>query len=333
VRFAYIENVATDDPRFRAGVDTFRRAVNVAAAVRRGIRIGHIGQRIGFFWTTIVNEGELLERFNVEVVPLSLAAFIEAALRRMAEHRAAYEAEAAGLRRSCRVEGFENDTPLMRILAVRDQILAHIAEQGLDAVAIEDFMPLVDAMGAYCFYANSLVGDTCPVACESDIHGAVSLVLLRRAAMAAEPVFLADLTVRHPQNDNGVLLWHAGAPASMRHPDDPVRLGRHWILPSPLAGMPHFRLKDGPITIARFDGDRGEYELAAGEGRTVAGPATLNNYTWMEVADWSRWERRLIRGPFIHHAGMMYGHVAGGLLEACRFIPGLRPVPLDRPDD
>ena len=118
----------------------------------------------------------------------------------------------------------------------------------------------------------------------------------------------------------------------MCHPDEPVRFGHHWILPSPLSGMLHFRLKDGPITVARFDGDFGEYRLAVGEGRTIDGPRTLNNYLWMHVDDWPRWERTLIEGPYIHHCAMGYGRHADALLQACKFVPGLPPVLLGRAD-
>jgi L-fucose isomerase-like protein len=190
-------------------------------------------------------------------------------------------------------------------------------------------MSLIDEMGAYCFYANSVVGDRCAIGCESDIHGAISCILAQRAGLGEKPAFLADLTIRHPENDNGILLWHAGAPLSMKHPDAKVRLGRHWILPSPLPGMTHFRLKDGPLTVARFDGDRGDYQLAMGEGASTDGPETLNNYVWMEVDDWPKWERALIEGPFIHHAAMIYGHYADVLEEACKYVPGLTAVRLD----
>ena len=141
---------------------------------------------------------------------------------------------------------------------------------------------------------------------------------------------MTDLTIRHPANDNAVLLWHAGAPLSMRRPDAKVRLGTHWILPSPLSGMTHFKLKDGPVTIARFDGDRSEYKLAVGEGRTEPGPETLNNYTWMQVDNWPHWERTLMQGPFIHHAAMTYGHHADAIIEATRYMPGITPVMLGR---
>ncbi len=329
VPFTYIENCRLDDPQFRDGLDTFLRAANAANLFRNGMRIGHIGQRIDFFWTTIINESELLQRFKVEVLPIDMVTFIGHVRGRLSKNRTAYEKEAKALSKKILVEGFSDNEPLMRILAVRDQMLAHVRDNGLDVLAVQDFSSLVDEMGAYCFFANSLVSNEVPVSCESDIHGAVSLALMHRVSMAADPVFLADLTVRHPTDDNGILLWHAGAPTKMCKPGEKMRLGKHWILPSPLAGMPHFPLRGGDITIARFDGDTGDYKLAIGEGESMDGPHTLNNHVWMKVDNWPRWERILMEGPFIHHAAMGYGRFAAALAEACKYVEGLEPVRLN----
>ena len=142
-------------------------------------------------------------------------------------------------------------------------------------------------------------------------------------------MFLTEFTVRHPKDDNGVLLWHAAAPPSMLAPGKKIELGHHWILPSPLAGMTHFPLRQGPITVTRFDGDHGRYQLAVGEGKSMPGPYTQNNYVWMKVDDWPRWERLLIEGPFIHHSAMAYGRFGAALAEACRYVPGLEVVRLN----
>lgn len=332
VPFTYIENCRLDAAALREGVDVFLRAVHAARGLRTGMKLGLVGQRIDFFWTTIVNESELLERFHVQIMPFDMVTFIDHVRDRVSEGHAGYALEAAALRRETEIEGFADDEPLIRILAVRDQLLALTADHGLDGLAIQDFTSLVDAMGSYCFFANGLVSETVPVACESDVHGAISAVLLSRAAQGA-PVFLADITVRHPDDDNGVLLWHAGAPVSMMKPGARVRLGKHWILPSPLAGMPHFPLRSGAITVARFDGDGGRYRLAVGEGQSMEGPATLNNHVWMKVDNWRRWERLLIEGPFIHHAAMAYGQLGKALVEACRYVPGLDPLPLNEGSD
>jgi len=328
VPFSYIENCRVEEPALRQGVGRFLGAVNAANALRSGLRIGHIGQRIDFFWTTIVNESELLDRFRIEVLPLDMVAFIRAVKARVKNGRSEYGKQVKALRAECEVEGLDEDEPLMNILAVRDQTLALVEEHGLDGVAVQDFMSLVDELGAYCFHADGMIAETCPVGYESDVLGTVSNILLERAALGNGPAFLADLTTRHPDNDNAVLVWHCGAPPSMRDPTERVRLGQHWILPSPLSGMPHFKLKDGPLTVARFDGERGEYKLAVGEGHTTDGPKTLNNYLWMETANWPDWERKLMEGPFMHHAGMVYGHYADALGEACKYVPGLEPVRL-----
>jgi L-fucose isomerase-like protein len=327
--FSYIENCRVDDPPLRHGLDRFLRAANIANALRKGIRIGLIGQRIDFFWTTIVNESELLQRFNVEVQPFDMVDFIKAARDRAAKGRGDYEREVRELRGRFEVTGLD-DNSFVNVLAVRDQMLALADDYGLEGIAFQTFMSVIDAMGAYCIFADGEVAERLALALESDIHGAISGVLIRRANFNAEPVYLAEFTIRHPEDDKGVLIWHAGAPVSLAHPDEVIKIGHHWILPSPLSGMTHFRLKDGPITVARFDGDFGTYKLAVGEGVTMEGPRTLNNYAWMKVDNWLQWERILMEGPFIHHSAMAYGHYGDALVEACQFIPGLEPLRLDR---
>lgn len=326
VPFSYIENCTTADPLFESGVRDFVRTAHAAQGLRRGMRIGHIGQRIDFFWTTIVNESELLERFRVEVLPVDMVLFIRDVRQRAAAGAAAYQGEVAGLRRDWNIEGLE-DEQLVNILAIRDQVFALAADKGLDAIAIQDFDSLIETFGAYCLLANSLISDRMPLSMESDIHGAVSTLLVSRAA-GGSPAFLVDVTVRHPTDDNGVLLWHCGAPLSMCKPGCKPALGRHWILPSPVSGMTHFPMKGGPITVSRFDGDRGVYKLAIGQGVSMDGPDTQNNYVWMKVDNWPHWERTLIQGPWIHHTAMAYDHCGDVLEEVCRYVPGLEAVRL-----
>jgi len=327
VPFTYIENCRIDDEPLREGMDRFLRAANVASAFRTGIRIGHIGQRIDFFWTTIINESELLERFKVEVLPIDMVQFIRHAKDRATANAAAYAGEVKRLRAEMDIVNLDDDT-VARILAVRDQMLAEVADRGLDGLAMQDFDSLVEEIGAYCFLANSMVSDTVPVSLESDIHGAISNILLHRASYG-DPVFLVDITIRHPEDYNGILLWHAGAPLSMAALGARVEVGHHWILPSPLSGMPHFPLRGGNLTVARFDGDHGNYQLAIGEGESMDGPYTRNNYVWMQVDNWPRWERLLMEGPFIHHTAMAYGRFGDVLREACKYLPGVEALTLN----
>lgn len=55
-----------------------------------------------------------------------------------------------------------------------------------------------------------IAGEGMPVGCESDIHGVITSVMLEAAMGNHSPSFFADLTIRHPENDNAELLWHCG---------------------------------------------------------------------------------------------------------------------------
>jgi len=333
VPFTYVENCPADDPGLEAGVRNFIRTAAVVKTFR-GMRIGQIGQRIDFFWTTICNESELLERFGIEVEPLDIADVIRATKSRAQRGRDDYTDEIESLRQTVEIVGFDDLSPLINVLALRDEMLGLARERDLDALAVKTFTSLPDELGAMVEFAMSQVIQAgVPAATECDVHGAISCAMLRAAGLGAEPTFLADFTIRHPEDDNGILLWHGDFPLSLKKEGMPARIGTHWILPDVPPGMCHWLLRDGDITVARFDGDRGRYRLAAGTGATVEGPATQNTYVWMRVNDWPRWERRLIEGPYIHHTGAIYGRFTPALVEACKYIPGLEPEPLGQSEE
>ena len=333
VPFTYIENCRLHDTPLEAGVKNFLKVMSVVKGFRN-IRIGQIGQRIDFFWTTIINESELLERFGIEVLPLDLPSVVQATKARARDGKARYLDELDELGKQVQIEGFDNQESMVNVLALRDEMLALAERFDLSGFAVQSFTSICEALGAMVEFAMAEVSDTgFPTACETDIHGAVSSILLQRACLDAEPTFLADFTIRHPEDDDAVLLWHGGFPLSLRRQDAPASIGPHWILPGIPPGSCHWPLKDGHITIARFDGDRGEYRLALGTGHTIPGPHTQNSYVWMQVSDWPRWERQLIEGPYIHHAGAVYGRCAPVLAEACKYLPAVIPEPLGQDAD
>jgi len=167
-----------------------------------------------------------------------------------------------------------------------------------------------------------------PITCECDIHGAISSLIARGASMGDSATFLADVTIRHPDNPNAELFWHCGVfPSCLKKPEVPLTLGRHFNRCTPGTGV--FELKAGDITLTRFDGMQGEYSLLMGHARTCSGPQGFGTYGWLEFSDWPEWEYRFIYGPYIHHCVGVYGHIAPALYEACRFIPNLRADPVE----
>jgi L-fucose isomerase-like protein len=289
------------------------------------MRIGQVGVRVDFFWTTIFNESELLEKFGIHVMPFDMADFLRGVKGRMKKERAGYVEELARLKRDwLDTDGLSTEEGLLCGLAMRDEIFRLGEENGLDAFSIKSFTSIQEELGPGTGLGDALAQERYPIGAESDIHGAVSSVLIEAAANADHPSFFPEFTARHPDNDNAILLWHATAPVSLRSPAaGRIRIAPPWILRSLPPSNLQYLLRDGPLTVCRFDGDTGEYRLGIGQGRTVAGPRTREFYAWMEVDDWPRWERRIMEGPYIHHCSAVYAHCADALVEACKYIPHL----------
>jgi len=324
--FTYIVNCRTEGELFERGVDLFLRAVNVARCVR-GARIGQISTRPGPFTSTMCNESELLERFDIELVPVALAEIVDPALERKDSAEVAEEVEAI----RSRVETGEiQDEQMRRVASLKLTLRDWIVEQKLDAVAIQCWSALQTMLGLVpCFVDGELTGMGVPVACETDVNGAVSSLALQAAAMGRTPIFFADLTIRHPEDDNAELLWHCGPfPLELAAPDVKPSLGGHYMLPDQAPALGHWRIKGGPITLGRFDGDNGEYSFLMGHAEGCDGPFTRGNYIWVRVKNWPLWEERLIYGPYIHHIAGVHGKLAPALYEGMKYV-GVQPDPVE----
>ena len=111
VPFTYIENCPVDDRAFEEGFEKFLRVAAMVHA-QKNLRIGQIGPRVDFFYTTIVNESVLLEKYNVEIIPTDLAQIIAATKNRALADAAGYQDEAKALKQDFDLEGFTDDQQL-----------------------------------------------------------------------------------------------------------------------------------------------------------------------------------------------------------------------------
>jgi L-fucose isomerase-like protein len=156
------------------------------------------------------------------------------------------------------------------------------------------------------------------ISCESDMHCAMTMVMLRSASLGKSKPFLGEFTVRHPENKNAELLWHCGPfPLSIKAEegiDSTARLvnQREW-----------FRAKDGQYTVARLDQEDGNYMILAGAVNTTEGPQTHGTYIWAEFDDLQAWEDRLLEGPYIHHFVEIEGDYTKEIEMFCKFVPAL----------
>jgi L-fucose isomerase-like protein len=333
VPFTYIVNSRVDDPVFERGVKNFLRA---AAAVRafHSLRIGQIDVRPQAFWTVMVNEGELLERFGIEVVPKSLVEIVDAVKGKLEAGGKAMQETVQEIKSRVKLPAGA-DSWVPTLAALKLVLLEWADVEGLSAIAIQCWNALQAALHVMpCFVDGEVTNEGVPVACETDIHGAITAAMLHAAGLGETPTFFADLTIRNPENDNSELLWHCGNfPAALKAEGEQAALVEHYILETREPGLGEFQVRGGDITLARFDGDGGEYSLLMGHARSTTGPRTRGTFLWVEVNDWPKWEEHIIRGPYIHHIVGIHGRLAPALYEACRFIPGLVADPVEPTED
>jgi L-fucose isomerase-like protein len=327
VPFTYITNSETDSDTFDAG---YRHFLSTASVVKtfRTLRIGQIDTRPKPFWSVMYNEGEILEKFGIEVVPNSLSTVVKEAQAIQKANDTEYIDIYSGYKSKFKNITVDDDS-LKRLAALKLAIRRWAAAENLSALGIQCWDALQQAYGVYpCFINGDLTDDGLPVSCETDILGAASTAMIQASMRGATPAFFADLTICHPEKPNVELLWHCGNfPHSLaKRPDDAV-VEEQFGGKCPAAGR--WEIKGGDVTLCKMDGVRGNYSLLMGHCKGTDGPATVGTYLWAEFKDWPKWEHKFIYGPYIHHVAGIHGKVAGVLFETCKYIPGLAPDPVE----
>jgi L-fucose isomerase-like protein len=160
-----------------------------------------------------------------------------------------------------------------------------------------------------------------PVVCETDIHGAITALMVEAAGMGDTRSFFADWTIRHPDVANGELLQHCGPwPISVAKETPKITYPLAFDHPGSITA----EAKHGDVTLARFDGDNGEYSLLLGNAKGIDGPKGMGTYLWVEVENIKRLEAKIVEGPYIHHCVGIHKDVVPVLYEACKYI-GIKP--------
>lgn len=316
IPFTHIPCCRVESETFRTG---FERFVRVSCMVKNftGLRVGQVGTRPAPFFSVIWNEGELMSRFGLRITPINFAILQDRFLKAKEEKKEEIAKYVKVFRDNYQMDDL---TPgyLDRMACLIVTYIGLFEEFHLDVISAECWTatPVMFEGLAPCAVYGILNDLGYYVSCESDMHCALTSVLLASAALGEKRPFLGEFTVRHPENPNAELLWHCGPfPLSQKAPYSAARLvnQREW-----------FRAKDGTYTVARMDQDDGDYSILAGTCVTVPGPQTHGTYLWGQFDDLQKWEDRILEGPYIHHFVEIEGDYTKEIDEFCKFFPALK---------
>jgi len=144
-----------------------------------------------------------------------------------------------------------------------------------------------------------------PSACEADVNGSVTQLILQE--LAGEPAWMADLVDITAADDTAVL-WHCGlAPVSMCDPDFKPEATIHTNRRMPL--LHQFPIKPGRITLARLSRSRNELKLVIAGAEVVRAPMAFTGCSGTVRFDRSAAEvsARILDEALEHHFALAYG--------------------------
>jgi L-fucose isomerase-like protein len=328
IPFRYAGLFFPDESAFLDEVRDFVRAVAIVRGMT-GARIGQIGVRPAPFETVAYDEAAMIRKFGQMVIPVNLSDITDQA--------EAYADDDPQVQ--TRVDEFREDyaeiTVSDRYLLNASKLELAMAEfwqsSRLSAMTMQCWPSIRRLMGiSVCTTYGRLTGKGMLTACETDVLGALSMLVCHRAAMGETVPHFVDWTIRHREEPNQLLAWHCGnAPACLaRNPDARALRSRSDMTGTAevpeedtQAGLSQFQIKPGTVTFCRLVEYEGHWKMLITTGEIVPSDETLaGTWAWVEVEDHERLYRTLVEEGFIHHASMIHGDYTQAMRLACKFL-------------
>ncbi|MFO0335940.1 MAG: hypothetical protein ACK53C_13150, partial [Pseudomonadota bacterium] len=218
---------------------------------------------------------------------------------RVAEVRHSAEAQVAGL---AEVDAEQLDRSF-RVFCALEDVQRDTGARGL---AVRCWPEMFTEYGcAACGPMAMMNQDRVPSACEADVNGSITQLMLQE--LAGEPAWMADLVDITPANDTAVL-WHCGlAPLSMRDPEADAQATIHTNRRMPL--LHQFPIKPGKVTLARLSRAKNEVKLMIASAEVVRAPMAFTGCsgTVKFAKPAGEVERTIIEEGLEHHFALAYG--------------------------
>lgn len=283
-----------------------------------GKRIGRLGEHPNGFDTCAYDAGQLRVLAGVEVQEMDLDTLFDTGKKADADDVAALKSnvDAEGLDQ---VDQVELDRSLRLKLALNE-----IRQSGkFDAFAIRCWPETFTEYGGAVCGPVSLMGEArVPCACEADVYGALTQLILQEASDGA--VFLTDLVDVDCADDTAVV-WHCGqAPLSMLAEGERPMATIHTNRKMPL--LYEFPLKPGRVTFMRVSQAYGAPKMILAGGEMLDRPKSFTGTSGVVRFDTPAKDvlDRVMNSGLEHHMALAYGDHRSLLRE----IAGVMGLPV-----
>ncbi len=291
------------------------RAQELAKRLRQ-VRIGVFGEHPDGFDTCAYDEATLSATLGPQVETVALTDTFATA--RAADDDAVAAARARAVDDLGNLDGLEAE-PVDKSLRLYTALRQISDDKGFDSIAVRCWPETFTEYGcAACGAMAMLNEDKRPAACEADVYGSLSTLILQELAQA--PALLCDLVDIDTASDTGVF-WHCGlAPVSMADPDVAPQGTIHSNRRKPL--LNEFPLRPGRITVARVSQAKGAQRLVIGGAEVLAAPMSFSGTSGVVKFDRPAGEvfDTVVDEGLEHHFAFTYGDHRAALREVAAVL-------------
>ena len=314
------------DPAFPAGPKpglVEREQAKRVLAGLKGRSIGLVGEHPVGFDTCAYDPAKLSALAGVDVTRITLPEVFERAQAVSVADIAATRADVAR-----KLTGLDevNQGQLDKSLSVYHALDDIRTANGCSAMAVRCWPEMFTDYGcAACGPMGLMTEAKTPCACEADVYGALTGMLMQEVAGA--PAWLVDIVDMDAATNTGVF-WHCGsAPLSMADDQFQPRAQLHSNRKMPL--LQEFTLKPGRVSIARISQARGQTTMIIAGGEMVRAPMSFTGTSGVVRFDRPAEDvmEAMLEFGLEHHVALVYGEHRG-VLRALGEEMGLRVVEL-----
>ena len=266
-------------------------------------KIGKIGSHPDGFDTCKYNQKKLMGLCGIKVDEIDIDTFLKDSRNVKSEE---IEPTLNKLKKTISCIKEVNQKELILSLKLENSLKKLQEEGAYNAFALRCWPEMFTKYGgAICAPASISTENKVPCACEADVYGAVTQLILQE--VSGQPVFLTDIVDIDVDDDTGVF-WHCGqAPISMCNPKIKPTATIHSNRKMPL--LFEFPLKEGIVTMMRISQSFGEQKMVLSKGKMIDRPLPFTGTSGVINFDNDTKEvlNNIISYGLEHHIAITYG--------------------------
>ncbi len=312
-----LHTCAPRSSELRADLARFAGICRIVRAAR-GMRIGAIGARPTSFNTVRYSE-KLLEASGISVVTWDLSELL-GRVERLADDDPAVTGKVDEIAAYTPTTGVP-PAALTRMAKLAIVVDGWIETEALDATAIQCWTALQDYLGVVpCTVMSMMSNALRPSACEVDVTGAVSMLLLQAAS--GTPSAILDWNNNYGDDPDKAIVFHCSN--LPKYFLETISMNFQEILAGSVGkertyGTLYGRIRPEPLTYLRVSTDESSGMIRAyvGEGRFTDDPVeTFGGYGVVQIPRLQDLLQLICRNGFEHHVVMSLSCTADAVKEA-----------------